>query len=135
MSYLIQRLFLIKLTKPHQLHPYTCSTHTDIHHLRHLHIQQTVRQLCTHQLPSNCISNLKVPHSLFLLPILPGSILLVITDPHQHQPLDWIPIQLITNHFKLHPCSYTSTTVDHIPEAKTLEVVQQFLKEPMLTSQ
>ena len=67
------------------------------------------------------------------LPILPGSILSVIMDPQQCQPSDWIPILPILNHFKLHPHSYTHTTV--ILEAGNLEVVQWFLNEPMPTSQ
>ena len=50
------------------------------------------------------------PHSSSLsisMPILPGSILLVIMDPQQCRPLDWIPILPIPNHFKQHPYSYT----------------------------
>ena len=78
--------------------------------------------------------NLKLQSSsLFIsLPILPGGILLVTTDPQQHQPSDWIPILLILNFFKLHPCS---TTADHIPETENLIVIQWFLNEPMPTSQ
>ena len=69
------------------------------------------------------------------LPILPGGILTVITDPQQCQPLDGIPILPIPNHFMLHPHSYIYTTIKHIPEARYLEVIQQFLNEPMPTSQ
>ena len=78
------------------------------------------------------------PHSSSLtisLPILPDSTLLVITDPQQRQPLEWIPILPISNHFKLHPHSYTHTTINHILEAESSEVVQWFLKEPSPTNQ
>ena len=91
----------------------------------------------TPYLPTSISLNL-VPQSSSLsisLTILPGSILSVITDPQQYQPLDWIPILPIPNHFKEHPHSYICTTIDHIPKAKILEVVQLFLKEPMPTSQ
>ena len=57
--------------------------------------------------------------SLYIsLPILPGCILLVISDPQQCQSSDWIPILMIPNHFKLHPCSYIGTNIDHIPRLK-----------------
>ena len=69
------------------------------------------------------------------LPILLDGVLPVIPDPQQHQPSLWVPILPIPNHFKLHPHSYIYTTIDHLPNAKNLEVVQQFLNKPTPTSQ
>ena len=90
----------------------------------------------TPYLPTSILINLKPQSSsLFIsLPILLGGILSVITDPQQCQPLDWIPILLIPNNFKLHPHSYIHTTIDHIPESENLEVVQWLLNDPMPTN-
>ena len=68
-------------------------------------------------------------------PLLPGSILLVITDPQQCQPLDWIPIQLIPNNSKLHPHSYISITISHITEAKTFQSCSVVLKQTYANQQ
>ena len=59
---------LAKLTKPHQLDPYKYSAHKDIHCLPHPCTQQTAKQLCIHQPPSQSASNLKVHHPYFHCP-------------------------------------------------------------------
>ena len=87
MIYLIQRLPLVKSTNPHHLRTYKYSTHNDIHHLPHPHTKQTARQLGIHQPLSQSTLNPKVHYPFISLPILPGGILTVITDPQQCQPL------------------------------------------------
>ena len=53
-----------------------------------------------------------------------GSVLPVIPNPQHCQPFVWVPILPIPNHLKVHLHSYICTTIDHIPNAGNLEVVQ-----------
>ena len=129
MIYLKQRSPLIKPPKTHHFHTYRYKPPTSP--------QYSTASQATPYSPTSISINLKPQSSsLFIsVSILPGGILSVVIDPQQCQPSNWIPILPIPNHFKLHPCSYIYTTIDHMPEAKNLEVVQQFLNKPMPTSQ
>ena len=91
----------------------------------------------TPYLPTSILINLEPQSSppFISLPLLPGGILTVITDPQQCQPSDGIPILPISNHSKLHPCSYICTTNDHIPRPEigshSAVLKQIFANQPM----
>ena len=122
MIYLIQRLPLAKSTKTHHLHLYKYAI-PQRYTPPTSHNYSTDSQETPYLLTS--ISFNIEPQSsppFISLPILPGGILLVMRDLQQCQPSDGIPILLIPNHFKLHPCSYICTTIDLILEVRNLDL-------------